>query len=137
VADRVSKETRSKIMRSIQSKDTEPEVIVRKILTGLGYRYRLHKKDLPGRPDIVFIGRKKAIFINGCFWHMHEGCVYAQMPESAFWKKKLTDNKARDKRAATALEERGWLSTTIWECELKNRQNVIETLINFLGPPTR
>lgn len=134
MADNLSQEKRSKIMRSIKSKNTKPELMVRKLLTALGYKYRLHRKDLPGRPDIAFLGRKKAIFINGCFWHMHQGCSYAQMPENEFWKKKLSENQARDIRSVAALNELGWSSITVWECELQDLPEIKRKLHKFLGP---
>lgn len=120
-------------MRSITSKDTKPELIVRKLLTALGYRYRLHRKDLPGRPDIAFIGRKKAIFVHGCFWHVHQGCEISHIPETEFWQKKLMKNQDRDLKAIAHLISRSWQSLTIWECELKNLDLVNQKLISFLA----
>ncbi|WP_019880738.1 MULTISPECIES: very short patch repair endonuclease [unclassified Methylophilus] len=132
MVDNLTKEKRSKIMRSIRSKDTKPELLVRKILTGLGYRYRLHTKHLPGRPDIAFIGKKKAIFIHGCFWHSHANCPIAKVPENDFWKEKLGRNQARDLKALNALEASGWSVLTLWECSLKNTEQTTITLNNFL-----
>lgn len=133
MVDNLSKEKRSKIMRSITSKNTKPELIVRKLLTALGYRYRLHRKDIPGRPDIAFIGRKKAIFVHGCFWHVHINCAISHIPNSEFWQKKLKRNQDRDAVSLNALESKNWQSLTIWECELKNLELVNQKLISFLS----
>lgn len=132
MVDNLSKEKRSKIMRAIRSKNTKPELVVRKLLTGLGYRYRLHRKDLPGRPDIAFIGRKKAIFVHGCFWHVHADCVISHIPESEFWQQKLKKNQERDIAGIANLEVKGWQSLTIWECELRTPELVKEKLIRFI-----
>jgi DNA mismatch endonuclease (patch repair protein) len=132
VADNLSKEKRSKIMRSIRSKNTGPELLVRKILTAMGYRYRLHRKDIPGCPDIAFIRRKKAIFVNGCFWHAHDNCPIAHIPDSKFWRKKLAANKKRDGRALSNLKSIRWNSLTLWECELRNNQRIRNVLSKFL-----
>src|ERR1700722_6837944 len=109
-------------MAKIRSKDTRPEMLVRRLLYALGYRYRLHAKDLPGRPDIVFRGRRKVIFVHGCFWHLHQGCKIARMPKSRleFWVPKLEANKQRDTRNKRALGKEGWKVLTIWECDLKD-----------------
>jgi len=111
---------RSYNMSRIRGKNTKPEIIVRKLLWQRGYRYRLHKKELPGKPDIVFAGRKKAIFIHGCFWHMHK-CEYFKWPEThkEFWKKKIGDTVARDNRLYEKMSNMGWKYIIIWECETK------------------
>ncbi len=132
VVDNLSKEKRSKIMRSIRPKDTKPELLVRKILTAMGYRYRLHRKDIPGRPDIVFVGRKKAIFVNGCFWHAHDNCRIAHIPQSKFWREKLAANKTRDKKALENLKSIGWKSLTLWECKLQDERRIRSALEKFL-----
>lgn len=132
MVDNLSKEKRSKIMRSIRHKDTRPELLVRKILTTMGYRYRLHRKDIPGRPDIAFIGLKKAIFVNGCFWHSHSNCSIAHIPDSKFWREKFAANKARDKKALACLKNNGWKSLTLWECELRNERRIHSALSKFL-----
>ncbi|PHP16165.1 hypothetical protein CG471_29670 [Sphingobium sp. IP1] len=113
--DKVDAETRSRTMKSVGRKDTAPEMVVRKLLHGLGYRYRLHDKRLPGSPDIVFAGRKKVIFIHGCFWHAHD-CRGSLSPKSKtdFWGAKLDRNKARDARNVEALTSRDWDVMTIW-----------------------
>lgn len=119
-------------MRSIRPKDTGPELFVRKILTAMGYCYRLHRKDIPGCPDIAFIGRKKAIFVNGCFWHAHGKCPIAHIPDSKFWREKLAANKARDRKTLANLKSIGWESLTLWECELQNERRIRNALIKFL-----
>lgn len=133
MVDNVSKEKRSKIMRAIRQKNTGPELSVRKILTTMGYRYRLHWKDIPGCPDIVFIGRKKAIFVHGCFWHSHDGCPIAHIPDSKYWCEKLAANKVRDKKAIANLDNIGWKSKILWECELQDERRVRNALVKFLG----
>jgi DNA mismatch endonuclease (patch repair protein) len=107
-------------MSNITGKNTKPELLVRKALFSEGYRYRLHRKDLPGNPDIVFPSGKKAIFINGCFWHGHN-CKKAALPESnkQFWKKKINGNVKRDKTNSGKLEQIGWKSFVVWQCEIK------------------
>lgn len=132
MVDNLSKEKRSKIMRSIRPKDTRPELMVRRILTAMGYRYRLHRKDIPGRPDIAFIGMKKAIYVNGCFWHAHENCPIAHIPDSKFWREKLAANKARDRKALANLKSIGWESLTLWECGLQDERRIRHALTKFL-----
>jgi len=111
---------RSYNMSRIKGKDTKPEEVVRQLLWSHGYRYRLHRKDLPGKPDIVFPGRKKAIFIHGCFWHRHD-CRYFKWPKTntEFWQKKIGDNVLRDSRNYDLLAVSGWKCLVIWECETK------------------
>jgi DNA mismatch endonuclease (patch repair protein) len=136
--DRFSPEKRSNIMRGAKAKNTKPELRVRRMLHHLGYRYRLHHKGLPGKPDVVFPGRKKAIFVHGCFWHQHEdeGCPIVRRPESntAYWNEKFERNVARDRRVAESLRELGWDVRTIWECQLSRDDELSRTLIQFLGP---
>ncbi|WP_089376365.1 very short patch repair endonuclease [Methylobacillus rhizosphaerae] len=131
--DNLTKEKRSKIMRSIKSKNTKPELLVRKLLTQLGYRYRLHKKDLPGKPDIVFPGRKKAIFIHGCFWHGHPNCLIAKIPDNEFWQKKIQNNIQRDEKQYQELILLGWRVLILWECELRDSKKLIEVLVSFIN----
>jgi DNA mismatch endonuclease, patch repair protein len=133
MTDHVSKAKRSKMMAGIGSKNTRPELIVRKLLFSLGYRYRLHSKTLPGKPDLVFPSRKKAIFVHGCFWHGHR-CRKGQPPKSKlkFWLPKLEQNKERDRRNILLLRYRGWASKVIWECQLKAIDKKIWGLIAFL-----
>lgn len=120
--DKVSPKIRSCVMASVKSCNTKPEVMVRKLLHSLGYRFRLQRKDLPGRPDIVLPKYKIAIFVNGCFWHRHKGCKKATMPTShlEYWKAKFARNITRDKENYHKLEELGWNVLIIWECELKS-----------------
>lgn len=129
MVDVVSPESRSRMMSGIRSKNTRPEITVRKLLFASGYRFRLHRKDLPGAPDIVMPSRRIAIFVHGCFWHMHVGCKNATLPKtrSAFWLEKLSGNVARDLRAVAALSELGWRVLTIWECAIRG-QSSTETL---------
>ena len=109
---------------------------VRRLLTKMGYRYRLHRKDLPGSPDIAFVGKRKAIFVNGCFWHGH-GCQKGRGPKSRleYWGPKLEANRERDARKISELEALGWSVLTVWQCELKSEIDLQERLDNFLGKP--
>jgi len=120
--DVISKEKRSWNMSRIRNKNTKPEIIVRSLLHRMGYRFRLHKKCLPGKPDIVLPKHKTIIFVHGCFWHRHENCKYAYNPKSRieFWKKKFVENINRDKKVQNELSELGWKVEIIWECETKN-----------------
>lgn len=120
----VNKPTRSEIMRAVLSKDTSPELIVRRLLHGAGFRYRLHRKDLPGSPDIVFPSRRKAILIHGCFWHRHDCARGARTPKTNvdYWREKIARNVRRDAASNEALLSKGWQFAIVWECETK-RQN--------------
>ena len=122
MADKISVEKRSWNMSRIKSKDTKPEILVRSMLHRLGYRFRLHRKDLPGSPDIVLKKHKLVIFVHGCFWHRHTGCQYAYMPKSRieFWERKFTQNIERDNLNRKCLEKKGWRVEYIWECETKD-----------------
>ena len=122
MADFVTPEKRSKIMRGVKQKDTKPEIIVRQALHARGYRFRLHRKDLPGKPDIVLPKHGLAIFVHGCFWHQHRGCKDGRLPASneSYWLPKLARNVERDAEKAAALEEAGWRVVTIWECEARD-----------------
>lgn len=117
-----SKTTRSFNMSRIRSKDTKPEMIVRRFLHSKGFRYRLHRKNLPGRPDIVLLGNKTAIFVHGCFWHGHSGCKYFVLPKTRtqWWREKIARNKLNDKRKRLAIKKEGWRIVTLWECELRS-----------------
>lgn len=123
-------------MRRIKSKGMKPELLVRSMVHGMGYRYRLHQKDLPGKPDLVFGPKRKVIFVHGCFWHGHEreGCLDARRPKSNtdYWNPKLTRNKARDAERIAALEAGGWNVLVIWECETKDARMVRSKLRKFL-----
>ncbi len=135
VVDHVDSAKRSLIMAAVHSKHTKPEVVVRKIVYGLGYRYRLHAKNLPGRPDLVFPGKRIAIFVHGCFWHRHTGCRYATSPKTRvqFWESKFQTNVDRDRRNVSDLESLGWKVLTVWQCELKKLETLTERLNEFLG----
>lgn len=127
-------ETRSRIMRAVKSKDTVPEMIVRRIAHDAGYRFRLHVPELPGKPDIVFPSRKKVIFVHGCFWHAHEGCRKFSIPKtrSEWWREKLLRNVQRDTASIKKLEAMGWSVLIIWECEISDPHGVGEVLDHFL-----
>ena len=115
-------EKRSAVMRRVKGKDTSPERLVRKVLTNLGARYRLHRKDLPGKPDIVMPGRRLALFVHGCFWHGHDCARGARVPKANrdYWVAKVDRNRARDAHSRAELAAAGWRVETIWECELKD-----------------
>lgn len=121
-------------MRRVRQIDTGPELVVRKLVHSAGYRYRLHRKDLPGKPDIVFPSRRKIVFVHGCFWHGHEHCKRARLPKTRleYWSKKIQRNKERDEQVVLQLEQLGWIVQVIWECETKNLQSLRSRLINFL-----
>jgi DNA mismatch endonuclease (patch repair protein) len=134
--DKLTPYARSENMRRIKSKGMKPEMLVRRLVHGLGYRYRLHREDLPGKPDLVFGPKWKVIFVHGCFWHGHEkeGCLDSRMPKSNtdYWSLKLTNNKARDVRHSSAIREAGWDVLTIWECETKDEVAMLKVLRGFL-----
>lgn len=134
MTDIFSPEKRSSIMSKIRGKNTDPEIKVRRLIFSMGYRYRLHRKDLPGCPDIVFPGRKKVIFVHGCFWHGH-GCRKSLLPETnrAIWWAKLEKNKLRDAENLDKLQNCGWESLVIWQCQLKEIQSLKLIIKNFLS----
>ena len=121
-------------MSQIGSKDTQPELIVRRLLTEMGLRYRLHRRDLPGKPDIVFGPRRLVLFVHGCFWHRHRGCRLASTPSAnaAFWQSKFDANTARDRRNTTALKRAGWRVAVIWECETRQPERLARRLQRLL-----
>ncbi|MBZ9995784.1 very short patch repair endonuclease [Mesorhizobium sp. BH1-1-4] len=135
--DTLSTTERSERMARIHGRDTKPEMVVRRLLHGMGYRYRLHRGDLPGKPDIVFGKRKKAIFIHGCFWHRHDdpACRLARLPKSRldFWKPKLSANAERDALKQDALKRLGWNVLVVWECELRQSEQLENKLRQFVG----
>ena len=142
--DIVTSERRSQIMRAIRSKGMKPEIDVRRMVHRLGFRYRLHRSGLPGRPDLVFASRRKVIFVHGCFWHQHESrrCPDSHRPKSRreYWEGKLERNRARDKRNILDLKRMGWQVLVIWECQLKNPDRVRARVLRFLSggdPGTR
>ena len=121
-------------MGRVRQKNTEPELVVRKFLTGKGYRYRLHRRDLPGSPDIVFVSRRKVIFVHGCFWHRHVGCRSKTTPTTRkkFWENKFSANIERDARNIHELKEMGWAVFVIWGCETKDMAALESSLLRFL-----
>jgi DNA mismatch endonuclease, patch repair protein len=126
---------RSRVMSSIRKTDTSPEMAVRRIVHQLGFRYRLHARDLPGTPDIVLPRLKKIVMVHGCFWHQHDGCRLAKRPRARpeYWLPKLARNKARDEAAERALVDLGWDVLVIWECQVNKPECVRATLLTFLG----
>lgn len=134
MTDNISKERRSANMRAVLSRDTRPEIRVRQIAHGLGYRFRLNRRDLPGKPDIAFPGRRKVVFVHGCFWHQHKGCRKATVPESNydFWRTKLARNVDRDTAQLAAIRRLGWRVLVVWECEIKNERRLAARLRRFL-----
>nr|WP_080482233.1 very short patch repair endonuclease [Pseudomonas syringae] len=120
--DTVSTEVRSRMMANIQGRDTQPELKIRKILHAAGYRFRLHYRRLPGKPDIVLPRYRLCIFVHGCFWHRHAGCKYTTFPKTRvdFWEKKFNDTVVRDEKNVSSLLEKGWRVFELWECGLKN-----------------
>lgn len=137
MADRISSEHRSWNMSRIRQADTQPELTVRHLLHGMGYRYRLHRRDLPGSPDIVFPGRRKVIFVHGCFWHRHPDCPKAYTPKTRtdFWQTKFDRNVVRDARVESDLRSSGWDVMVVWECETKDSDRLRLQLTAWLGPP--
>lgn len=133
--DRVTPQQRSAMMSRVRRQHTKPELAVRRLLHRLGYRYRLHAKELQGRPDIVFRRRHAVIFVHGCFWHGHD-CPRAKLPQSnaAYWEAKVSRNRARDLAAEEALARGGWCVLTIWECETRHPEDLADRLTAFLGP---
>lgn len=134
--DHLTPERRSENMRRIKSHSTKPEMVVRRLVHGLGFRYRLHRKELPGKPDLVFRPKRKVIFVHGCFWHGHEreGCVDARRPKSnrGYWNPKLARNKKRDAERIVELKKLGWKTLTIWECETQGISLLEKRLQKFL-----
>jgi len=132
--DSLSPKDRSERMSRVRSTGSKPEMAVRQLVHGLGYRYRLHGKGIPGRPDLVFRGRRKVIFVHGCFWHRHTGCKLARLPKSRldFWKPKLERNHERDREVHRALRDEGWSSLIIWECEVGDVEKLTVRIESFL-----
>lgn len=121
-------------MSRVRGKDSAPERKLRSLVHGMGYRYRLHGNRLPGKPDMVFPGRRAVIFMHGCFWHRHEGCKLARMPKSRlrFWREKLEANKERDRRNERRLREKDWRVLVVWECQLADTDNTARIVSDFL-----
>ena len=137
MADNRTEASRSALMSRIGGKDTAPELIVRKLLHGLGFRFRLHRRDLPGTPDVVLPRLKIALFVHGCFWHGH-GCKIGQPPKSRqdYWLPKIERNKARDAEKAAALKTQGWRVLEVWQCETRYRERLAERLAYELREKT-
>ena len=137
MVDTLDQPSRSRVMARVKGKNTGPELLVRKMVFAAGYRYRIHVKDLPGSPDLIFPGKRKVIFVHGCFWHRHDGCKLARMPKSRidFWSAKLNGNKLRDMRTFDALRRSGWQVMVVWECELRDLEGVAKTIQIFLDTP--
>src|SRR5687767_9629125 len=132
--DRLSPEERSAHMRRIRKVDTAPEVQIRRAAHALGFRFRLHRRDLPGTPDLVFPKYKKVIQVNGCFWHQHPGCKLARLPKSRldYWLPKLRRNQARDSKNLAALQALGWEVLVVWECEIGDTDAALQLISSFL-----
>jgi len=135
MADTLSPEERSKRMGLVRNRNSKAEMTVRRLVHSLGYRYRLHVSDLPGKPDIVFPRHKKIIFVHGCFWHRHDDCGLARLPKSKldFWLPKLQGNKERDVENSEKLKRAGWSVRVIWECEVANKEVLTDKIKDFLG----
>jgi DNA mismatch endonuclease (patch repair protein) len=131
--DRVSKQVRSRIMSSVKTTDTGAELQLRSLVHIMGYRYSLHRRDLPGKPDLVFCCRKKIIFVHGCFWHGH-ACRYGRLPKSKldYWEPKIQSNTARDKRQQAKLRRQGWSVMVVWQCQLRRIDALTKRIRRFL-----
>lgn len=130
-----SAEERSRIMRAVKGANTGPELVVRRLVHRLGYRFRLHRSDLPGKPDMVFPSRRKVIFVHGCFWHGHTCRRGNRVPRANadYWTKKIARNRTRDQAASAALKTLGWEVKVFWECEIRDRNELIRSLQSFLS----
>jgi DNA mismatch endonuclease (patch repair protein) len=137
MGDQLTPEQRSAHMARIGGKNTKPELVVRRLLHRLGYRFRLHRRDLPGRPDLPFPSRRKLIYVHGCFWHQHTGCVIRHLPATRpdYWAEKFARNRARDERNLAEACALGWEALVVWECEIAAQATLAASLSTFLGPP--
>jgi DNA mismatch endonuclease (patch repair protein) len=137
MVDRLPPERRSENMRRIRSQNTIPELVLRTLVHKLGHRFRLHHKDLPGKPDLVFPSLRKVIFVHGCFWHQHSKCREGRIPGSRreYWLPKLTRNQERDATTRRVLKKEGWKVLVVWECQLKSRAKVNKIVSRFLAAP--
>ncbi len=133
--ERLTPDQRSRNMSRVRNRNTEPELVVRRALHSMGYRFRLHRKDLPGSPDIVLPKYKTVVFVHGCFWHGHPGCKKASRPATNidFWGRKLDRNLMRDKEAREELEKLGWIVLIVWQCELKDAPKLQNRFDKLLG----
>jgi len=131
--DTRTREQRRRIMQAVKTRDTGPELAVRRLLHGMGYRYRLHPRGLPGKPDIVFVSRRKVVFVHGCFWHGH-GCAKGRLPKSRldYWRAKIEANVDRDRTKIEQLEAQGWNVAVVWQCETAQRDALASRLKEFL-----
>ncbi len=138
MVDNLTPEARSRRMARIGGKNTLPEMVVRKMAHGMGYRFRLHRRDLPGTPDLVFPGRKKVVMVHGCYWHGH-GCKIGRLPKSnvGFWQEKIERNRARDERNLLDLRKLGWKTLVVWQCETRRPEELRKSLRRFLGTPPK
>ena len=136
MTDIITPAERSALMSRIRGVDTNPELFVRRSLHAMGYRYRTHVRELPGRPDLVFSRRHAVIFVHGCFWHRH-GCRKTYVPKTreSFWQRKFAGNVNRDKRNERLLAEAGWRVLVVWECEVEGDDSLLDRTVDFLGPP--
>jgi DNA mismatch endonuclease (patch repair protein) len=136
MVDRLTPAQRSAHMGRIRRAHTKPELIVRRLMHRLGYRFRLQWKAAPGRPDVAFPKRRKVLFVHGCFWHQHEGCRLAHLPSTRrdFWQQKFDRNRQRDARDLARAQAEGWDALVIWECETRNEADLEVRLVGFLGP---
>lgn len=134
MTDVLTPEQRSRCMAAIRSKDTKPELVVRSFVHRMGYRFRIHRRNLPGKPDLVFPSRKKVIFVHGCFWHQHQGCRFAMRPttRAEFWGRKLDGNRERDARVKVELRALGWNVLVVWECQTRDLDALAGRLHAFL-----
>ena len=134
MVDTHSPEARRRNMQNIRAKNTKPEITVRRIIHSLGYRFRLHRKDLPGKPDIVLPRHRKVILVNGCFWHLHKACGKNRVPSTrrAYWEKKLNSNRQRDAANIRKLRSDGWIVKIVWECQINDVDSLASKLSNFL-----
>jgi DNA mismatch endonuclease (patch repair protein) len=135
VTDKLSPERRSANMRNIRSKHTSPEMTVRRLVHAMGFRYRLHVPELPGKPDLVFPRLRKIIEVHGCFWHQHQGCIDSRVPTSRveYWRPKLAGNVGRDRKNQSDLKKMGWKVLTLWECDIKESTKLISRINRFLS----
>ena len=134
--DILSPEERGALMSLVRSTNTKPELAVRRALHAQGYRYRLHGRGLPGRPDLVFAKRRVAVFVHGCFWHRHDGCPKSRLPKTRrdYWRRKFDGNVVRDQRNERQLVAAGWRVFVAWECEIQKDATLLDRLMEFLGP---
>lgn len=137
MVDRLTPQRRSWLMSRVRGKNTSPEIRVRRCAHALGFRFRIHRRDLPGKPDLVFPKRRLALFVHGCFWHRHPGCPKATAPSSKYWATKFKSNVKRDARVATELKALGWRVAIIWECQTKDPERLAKIVARLIEPTRR